>query len=154
MNINITPLIIFIALLTACQTNKKVSHDSPKTPVDNMPSNTALQFGCYNGADTLSKLILYFPEEKVFFVNNHPCTQEELCKTIAYDMQVNKPAIYYFAPESNFLYMRSIIKAVEKCYADAIDKISIKTYGHSYDLLSPQQKTVIDSTLSYRMLSK
>lgn len=113
-----------------------------------------LMFGCYPSSDTLEYLIAYFPEQKEFFINNTLCTKEDLCKTIRHSIESNKGVMHYYAPESNFMFMVSIVREIEKCYKNKIDELSEKKFGANYEDLSPDQKTIIDSQLTYRMESK
>ena len=118
------------------------------------PTVEEAQFDCYNPNDTSTYLIAYFLNEKELLINNKPCTKAALCKTIQYDITMNKGVQHFYEPESNFFFMISIVREIEKCYNDRIEVLALSTYGTSYKMLVPDQKEIIDSKISYRMLSE
>lgn len=147
-------LIFMLLVLIACNSTKNVSENQNNNLSQYDQENKELQFGCYEVKDTLSILIAYFPEEKMFYINNKPCEKENLCERITADMDLNKPLKHYYEPKSNFLFMMSIVKELEKCYNERIDEIAIEKFGSIYEELDSIQKVDVDSKLTYRMLSK
>lgn len=140
-------------MVIACQTTKEAKGNASDSN-DAANKEDELMFDCYHASDTLDALILYFPEEKNFFVSNLPGTKEELCATIQYDININKGVKYYYHPQSNFLYLMTIVREVERCYNVRIDELSMEKFSKNYEQLSPEQKEVIDARLSYRVLSE
>ena len=138
-------------LLIACKTTKNQMDQTAKSQ---SVQEEALEFGCYEAKDTIDRLILYFPEEKHYFLNGFQSTKEDLCQSVVYDISQNKGVMYYYEPESNFMYMMSIIRQVKACYLEAIDALSMEAFGATYEELSPEQKSSIDEKLSYRVLSE
>jgi hypothetical protein len=140
--------------LMSCHSTKKSSDSNSVLNSDLVEEGTGLQFECYYDSDTLEHLILYFPEEKKFFINSEVGNKEDLCQIIKKDIDKNKGVKHFYEPKSNFMYMISVVRAVEKCYKDKIDELSIENYGLTYEELNSDQKAEIDARLSYRVVGE
>ncbi len=149
----ILPLVYMLFAIAACHTTKPTAEKPQGSKNEVTQEGSSLQFGCYESSDTLKSLVAYFPEEKIFYINNTLCKKEDLCHRIQYDINMNKGVLHYYAPESNFMFMISIVREIEKCYKERIEVLSLKEFGTQYNLLSPEQKAVIDSKLSYSVES-
>lgn len=146
--------LLLIIGLVSCHSRKQAIDKTSTQNAELLENDTDLEFGCYYASDTIDNLVLYFPEEKKFYINGDPGSQEELCELIQTDIAQNKGVKHYYDPQSNFMYMISIVRAVKKCYLDRIDELSISEYGNKYEGLSPEQKANIDSSLSYRVIGE
>lgn len=111
-------------------------------------------FDCYYPSDTLDLLVAYFPVEKIFYLNSKEVSKEVICETIENSIRLNKGVKHYYHPESNFIYMISIQREIEKCYRQKIDEYSVEKFGSKYESLDSLQKATIDEILTYRIISK
>lgn len=148
---NYRTYVIIIVLLSSCGTQKVVTTTNNEEIIQ---EDDSLKFDCYYSSDTLENLIAYFPEEKIFYLNDKVVSKEDVCQEIEYALRMNKGVKHYYHPQSNFFFMISIQQKIEKCYRDRIDQISIDKYSKNYEGLDSLQKLSVDKILKYKMLSK
>ena len=74
---------LFVVLIfSACKLTKTTSSNTNIEPTGPSSDEDILQFDCYYSADTLDNLIAYFPEEKMFYLNNEQAKKEDICEVI------------------------------------------------------------------------
>lgn len=146
-------LIMSIAIITSCKTAKSTIPDLVESNKESLKKEK-LEFDCYYLSDTIENLILYFPEQKEFYINGKLNASTNVCDEIKYSIENNKGVKHCLHPQSNFMYMISIQRKVKKCYKNKIDEISQEKYGFTYENLDVDLRKEIDKILTYRVVSE